>query len=106
MVISGNGPEDNLVRERAQAEFRKYESRAEFSYLIGDTIEELRRELAALDRKSVVIFLMFTRDKEGNRYSGTETLSMIASASSAPIYATTSGSSGTPCRLRYRMHAS
>src|SRR6267142_1044409 len=86
VVISGNGPEDNPVREMAQAEFRKYESRAEFSYLIGDTIEELRRELAALDRKSVVIFLMFTRDKEGNRYSGPETLSMIASASSAPIY--------------------
>jgi PAS domain S-box-containing protein len=86
VVISGNGPEDNLNRERAQAEFRKYESRAKFSYLIGDTIKELKSELAALDKNSVVIFLMFTRDKEGNRYSSPEALAMIAPASRAPIY--------------------
>ena len=58
VVISGIGPEDALKRERAQAEFRKYESRAEFSYLTGNTVEELRSELAALDRRSVVIFLI------------------------------------------------
>ncbi|HEY8187143.1 MAG TPA: sigma 54-interacting transcriptional regulator [Pyrinomonadaceae bacterium] len=86
VVISGSGTQDNLKMQKAQAEFRKYESRADFSYRIGDTIEELRSELAALGKKSVVIFLTFTRDKTGNRYSGPEALSMIAPVSSAPIY--------------------
>ncbi|MCM3869255.1 MAG: hypothetical protein ND895_00985, partial [Pyrinomonadaceae bacterium] len=86
VVISGFGPEATLKRERAQADFRKYESRAQFSYLTGQTIEELRSELAALDKTSVVIFLLFTRDKAGNRYSGPEAISLIAPASNAPIY--------------------
>jgi formate hydrogenlyase transcriptional activator len=86
VVVSGNGPEDNPKKERAQAEFRPYESRVEFSYLLADTIEDLRNQLAALDRKSVVIFLSFTRDKAGNRYSGPETMSLIAPTSGAPIY--------------------
>ena len=86
VVVSGNGAQDDLKRERAQVEFRKYEKRAEFSYLKPDTIEELKGELAALDKRSVVIFLMFTRDKAGNRYSGPEAISMIAPTSNAPIY--------------------
>jgi signal transduction histidine kinase len=86
VVVSGNGAPDELKRERAQVEFRKYEKRAEFSYLKADTIEDLKGELAALDKKSVVIFLMFTRDKAGNRYSGPEAISMIAPSSNAPIY--------------------
>ena len=86
VVISGNGPSDTLKKETAQVQFRKYESRAEFSYLTGDTVEELRSELAALPKKSVVIFLNFNSDRAGNNYSGPEALSMIAPASSAPIY--------------------
>ena len=61
VVVCGHGARDNLRRERAEVEFRKYEKRAEFFYLAGNTIEELKGELAALDKKSVVIFLMFTR---------------------------------------------
>jgi PAS domain S-box-containing protein len=86
VVISGNSSQDAIVREGAQGEFRKYESRVEFSYLIGDTVDELKKRLAALDKQSVVLFLTFTSDKAGNRYSGPETLSMIAPASAAPIF--------------------
>jgi PAS domain S-box-containing protein len=86
VVVSGNGPEDDQRRERARVEFQKYEKRAEFSYVTGNTIEELRGKLAALDRKSVVLFLMFTRDRTGNRFSGPEVISMLAPSSGAPIY--------------------
>jgi PAS domain S-box-containing protein len=86
VVVSGYGPEDQLKRERTRAEFHTYASRVEFSYLTSDTIEDLRNQLAALDRKSVVIFLTFTRDKAGSRYSGPETMSIIAPTSGAPIY--------------------
>jgi PAS domain S-box-containing protein len=86
VVVSGNGAQDNLKRETAKVQFRKYEKRAEFSYVKPGTIEELKGELAALDKRSVVIFLIFTRDKAGNRYSGPEVISVIAPASNAPIY--------------------
>src|SRR5947207_869191 len=86
VVVSGNGQLDQLYRQTAQSQFRKYESKAEFSYLASDTIEELRSQLVGLPEKSFVVFLTFTRDKAGNTYSGPESLSLIAPASSAPIY--------------------
>jgi PAS domain S-box-containing protein len=86
VVIAGDGPSDKIILERAQAEFRPYQDRAEFIYLIGGPIEETKRQLAALDRKSIVLFASFSRDKIGNNYSGPEVLSMIAPASAAPVY--------------------
>jgi len=86
VVVSGNGPEDKLKRERAQLEFRKYESKAEFSYLASDTLEEVRSQLNDLPKESLVIFLSFTRDSLGNVYSLPEAFSLIAPASNAPIY--------------------
>ncbi|HEY3039793.1 MAG TPA: sigma 54-interacting transcriptional regulator [Pyrinomonadaceae bacterium] len=86
VVVSGTGSQDQLKRERAQAQFRPYEKRAEFSYLTGETIDELKVRLAALPKNSVVIFLTFSSDKMGHNYSGPEALAMIAPASSAPIY--------------------
>jgi PAS domain S-box-containing protein len=89
VVISGNNPDNKLVLEHAQADFRPYESRAEFSYLTGETIEEVKRQLAALDKRSIVIFTSFSSDKLGNNYVAPDALSMIAPASAAPIYGST-----------------
>lgn len=86
VVIAGDGPQDKIILERAQAEFRSYQDRAEFIYLIGGPIEDLKRQLAVLDRRSIVIFATFSHDKAGNRYTGPEVLSMIAPASGTPIY--------------------
>ncbi len=86
VVVTGNGPSDQVIRERAQSQFRKYESRAEFSYLSADSIEEVRSHLAALPKESLVIFLTFTRDKAGNLYSLPEAFTRIRTASSAPIF--------------------
>ena len=86
VVITGGGSQDKIILERAQTEFRAYEDRAEFIYLIGEPVENLKRQLAALDRSSIVIFASFTRDKTGNSYNGPEVLSMIAPSSAAPIY--------------------
>ena len=86
VVISGTTPQNQLILERAQHEFRAYVSRAQFSYLTGETLEEMKRQLAALDHTSIVIFTSFARDKMGNNYTGPEVFSVIAPASAAPIY--------------------
>mgnify|MGYP003694271617 CR=1 FL=1 len=66
VVISGASPTNKVVVERIQTEFRSYEGRAEFSYLIGEPVGEMKRQLAALDPSSIVIFSGFTTDKLGN----------------------------------------
>jgi PAS domain S-box-containing protein len=86
VVVSGTGPEDKIVRDRAQLEFRKYENRVEFSYPQANSIEEVRSQLAALPSKSFVIFLSFTTDKAGNRYSGPEAFSTLVPYANAPMY--------------------
>jgi PAS domain S-box-containing protein len=89
IVVSGVSPTNKIVVERLQAEFRSYEGRAEFSYMIGEPVAEVKRQLAALDTRSIVIFSGFTSDKLGNVYTGPEVLSLVAPTSGAPIYGTT-----------------
>ncbi len=86
VVISGASEQNKLTMEQAQADFRSYENRAEFSYISGESIEEVKRQLAALDKRSIVIFASYSSDRAGNNYTSPEALSMMAPASAAPIY--------------------
>jgi signal transduction histidine kinase/ABC-type uncharacterized transport system substrate-binding protein len=85
-VVSGNDENNRFLREQAQSELQKYESKVEIAYLTNLTIEELKGTLAALPRKSLVLFLDFALDRAGNTFSGPEALSKIGPTSSAPIY--------------------
>ncbi len=86
VVITGNSDQDRLRRESAQTDFHNYESRAEFTYLTNLTMEELKDQLAALPKNSIVIFGLFGTDRAGNTYTGPEAISIIAPISGAPIY--------------------
>src|SRR5258705_182031 len=94
LVVTGNSDQDRSLRERAQTDFRKYESRAEFTYLTNLTLEELKVQLAALPKNCIVIFLLFGTDRAGNKYSGPEVLSMTAPTSGAPMYGNSATSMG------------
>ena len=88
VVISGASQQNQAVSEQMKVDFRSYENRAEFSYLTGETLEEVKRQLAALDKRSIVLFVSFSADKLGNNYSSPEVLSIIAPISAAPVYGT------------------
>ena len=85
-VVSGNSRQDRFLREQAQKDLRGYEDRVEITYLSDLTMEELKRRLAALPEKSIVLYLSFFLDSAGNGYLGPEALSMFAPASGAPVY--------------------
>src|SRR4030095_17069197 len=89
VIVSGSSQQNRLVLEQAKDDFRSYESRAEFSYRTGETIGELKRQLAALDNRSIVIFASYSSDKMGNNYILPEAFSMAAPASAAPVFGTT-----------------
>ena len=86
VVVTGNSDQDRIRREKAQMDFRKYESRAEFIYPTNLTLDELKGQLAGLPKNCIVMYLTFSTDRAGNKYSGPEALSMIAPTSGAPIY--------------------
>jgi len=86
VVVSGSDIHDKYTKAQAQSQLRKYEGKLEITYLDDVTIEELKNRLAALPEKSIVLFLSFSQDSAGNNYTSPEMLSIIAPASSAPIY--------------------
>ncbi len=86
VVVSGNSNQDRFMRDEAQRVFRKYETQVAFTYLTDLTMDELKNELASLPPKTVVVYLSFFVDKNGNSYSSPEALSIFGPGTSAPIY--------------------
>jgi ABC-type uncharacterized transport system substrate-binding protein len=86
VVISGSSEEDKFLRDKAQNDLKKYEGKVGFTYLNDLSMDELRAKTAALPPKTVVLYLAFFLDRQGNGYSGPEALSLFAPTSSAPIF--------------------
>ena len=87
VVVAGNAPIDQGLLALAQKEFRAYEGRVAFTYLTDSTPEEISKRLAVLPDKSIVIYLSFSGERAGEVYLNPEVVSLLASSSSAPIYA-------------------
>jgi PAS domain S-box-containing protein len=86
VVVSGNSVQDRFFKQQAQEAFRGYEGKTAFTYLPVLTMEELKNKVASLPPRTVVLYLSFFLDKNGNTYSGREALSSFAPSSTAPIY--------------------
>jgi PAS domain S-box-containing protein len=87
VVVAGNASADNTYVALARQEFRPYEGKVEFTYLINLPIEELQKRLAALPEKSVVFYLSVNSDPTTRIYTSPEVLARLAPSSSVPIYA-------------------
>jgi PAS domain-containing protein len=86
VVISGSSSQDKFLRQEAQRELRSYEGRVEFEFVNDLTMAQLKNKVASLPTNTVVLYLAFFLDSEGNSYSGPEALAMFAPSSAAPIY--------------------
>jgi formate hydrogenlyase transcriptional activator len=88
VVVAGKMPADNAFVEQARQEFKPYESKVEFVYLIGLSIEELQTRLASLPDQSIVFYLWVSSDSTPQVSRNPELISLLAPSSSAPIYGT------------------
>ncbi|MFL6333507.1 MAG: sigma 54-interacting transcriptional regulator [Pyrinomonadaceae bacterium] len=86
VVVSGRSDHDRFIKEQAQSRLREYEGRVEITYLDNLTIEELKNELAALPKESIVLLLSFSVDRLGNTFTAPEVASRVAPTSGAPVY--------------------
>jgi PAS domain S-box-containing protein len=89
VVVTGSSYLDKFWLTQAQKEFQRNEHRLKFTYLTDISLEDLRKQLAGLPLETIVLFLSFTRDIEGNSYSLPEALSSVAPASIVPMYGVT-----------------
>ncbi|HEV7395451.1 MAG TPA: ABC transporter substrate binding protein [Pyrinomonadaceae bacterium] len=86
VVVTGNSGIERLWDALAHEEFRSFENRVKFTYLTNITMEELRAALASLPPQTIVFFVGFMLDSAGNAYSLSESVSLAATSSTAPIY--------------------
>jgi two-component sensor histidine kinase len=70
----------------ARAEFKTFEPRLAFTYLLGLTDQDLQQRLAALPPRSIVYYLSVGRDAAGENFHPLEYLDRVVAASSAPVY--------------------
>lgn len=85
-VVAGNAPFDREWALEAQRLFRNSGHRADFEYLIGQSMAELLRTIASLPENSVIYYLHIHEDGNEIPFVPAEALDQIAAVANAPIY--------------------
>jgi signal transduction histidine kinase len=87
MVIAGGSPYDDLpFLARVRAELRRYEGRLEVTYLLGQSLEDVRRRVARLPGHTAILYVSMHGDGAGRRLVNVDAMSSIAASASAPVY--------------------
>ena len=86
VVVTGAGRFERDLEEIARGEFRDYESKVKFTYLTGLKMDDLRGEVAKLPERTIVFYITVSQDGKGDFYAVPEALSLVAQASSVPVY--------------------
>src|SRR5262249_6845489 len=86
VFVGGTRPTQRVWEGLARKAFSKFENRVTFSYLSGVPMSEILTAVAALPKGTVVVLGAFFRDGAGRTFTTQEALSLLAGASTAPIY--------------------
>jgi PAS domain S-box-containing protein len=88
IVISGSSDEEKRAAQIAHDQFRGYESNLEFQYLTDLQFSELGPRLANVQPDSIIMFLDFVTDSQGEQFIPARILPTIAQKANRPIYGT------------------
>src|SRR6266850_3628265 len=94
VVVAGVSEFDKYWTTKAREDFRGFEGKLEFTYLIGLTLAEYQKALRSLPQDTIVFLMTVTRDNAGNNYLNLDVLRQISPASSVPIYGSTDAQLG------------
>jgi signal transduction histidine kinase len=86
VVITGTSEIDQNLQAAAARDLARYGDRVEIKYLAGRPVGRLLDEVAALPSDSIVLFVSLLRDQAGRLFTDPEAVSLIARASSVPVY--------------------
>ena len=85
-VVSGASPSDRWFEKVSRVALREYESRGELVYLTGLSTDEVVGQMEKLPPRSVVLFLQFNSDRNGDAFYSRDIIRIISETSDAPIY--------------------
>jgi PAS domain S-box-containing protein len=85
-VVSGGSEFDKYYEAVAREQFKQFEDRVEFTFLSALPMEELLSKVAKLPVDSVIYYLTFVEEPNGNRFLPLDSLDKVASVANVPIY--------------------
>lgn len=88
IVIAGSSDAEKLEMNAAHTQFRSYEPNLEFQYWTDIQLAELESKLASAPADSIILFLDFRSDVNGDRFVPSRILPKIAKVAARPIYGT------------------
>jgi signal transduction histidine kinase len=86
VVITGTSEIDQAMRAAAAHDLARYHGRVAVDYLAGLPIARVLDQVATLPKDSIVLFVSLLRDEGGRLFTDPEAVSLIARASSVPVY--------------------
>lgn len=85
-VVSGISAHDQFYEATARAAFKKYEDRLDFIYLTGLSTNELLSKLSNLPPKTIIFYMLTTKNSAGLPVIPRDEVSIIARRANAPVY--------------------
>jgi signal transduction histidine kinase len=86
VVISGASKMDAETMADARRDFRPFEGKAEFRYLVDLPMAQLREEVSRLSGDTIIIHLSIYQDGAGKFFIPRDALDQVAKTASVPIY--------------------
>jgi signal transduction histidine kinase len=85
-VVAGATEADHAFERQANAEFRRFEGRLQFTYLSGLVTKDLEARIATLPPRSAVYYAVVTEDGAGEAFQQMAYLTRVAARANAPTY--------------------
>ncbi len=95
VVITGASELEKLEAAAARDAFRPYEADTDFQYWSGFRLKDLRSKMANLAPNTVVLFLNFISDSQGQQFTPSQVLRTVAQDCQSPIYGTSAALMGS-----------
>jgi len=95
VVITGASDQEKLEAAAARDTFRQFEGDMAFQYWSGLRLSEMRSRMAGLAPNTIVLFLDFMSDAQGEQYTPSQVLRTIAEDCQRPIYGTSASFVGS-----------
>ena len=86
VVIGGTAPLDKLFLSKTEDAARSLGERVQFDFWVARSMVEIRRTVASLPRRTVILFTNMFRDAAGETFVPETAVSLIAASADVPVY--------------------
>jgi C4-dicarboxylate-specific signal transduction histidine kinase len=108
VIVVGTGLPDRVWLAQAKAQLAPYQKRIEISYLTDLPFADVLKRVGALDRDTVLLLGVFSRDADNRDFVGAQVAGVLSRAASVPAYNLNESAIGTGVVggdvVRFRAH--